>query len=210
MEFSPLSLRKQIFMSEFSEGRRQIPEPEQITIDHDKFRKAAKRLFDAHMEEIMTEAPHRFVHTKIEEVLRQFPSDVMKKYWGHGVTKGELENQLAAALSIIENRVMQGSTAPISGSGYADAYTNGSFFIISRKDGSSIIKGMKDRMPERVKFTNVNGNETIGLRVDPGAFVFNNVFDSVVEEVKQMYPDARILHAEELADYIREQETSEE
>lgn len=199
-------------MSEFPEWRRQVPAPEQITIDHEKLRKIAERLFDEHEEEILAAGPSYGMntHTKIEEVLRQFSPEVLKKYWGHGVTKGDLKKQLAAALSIIENRVMQGSTAPIVESGYANAYTNGSFFIISRKDGSSIIKGMKERMPERVKFKDAFGNEAMGLRIDPGAFVFNNVFDSAVEQVKEMYPEAKILYAEELADYIREQETSEE
>ena len=199
-------------MSEFSEGRRQVPAPEQIIIDHEKLRKVADRLFDEHEEEILAVGPsYGMTHdTKIQETLRQFPTDVLKKYWGHGVTKGDLKKQLAAALSIIENRVMQGTTAPIVESVYANAYTNGSFFIISRKEGSSIIKGMKERMPERVKFQDAFGNEAMGLRIDPGAFVFNNVFECVVEQVKEMYPNAKILHAEELADYIREQEASEE
>src|SRR3989338_8288747 len=116
------SLRKQFYMSEFSEGRRQVPAPEQITINHEKFRKMAERLFDEHEEEITSVGPTYGMNTqtKIEEVLRQFPPDVLKKYWGHGVTKGDLKKQLTAALSIIENRVMQGSTAPITESGYAN------------------------------------------------------------------------------------------
>lgn len=91
-------------MSEFSEGRRQIPAPEQITIDHEKFRIIAGRLFDEHETEILSVGPSygMKIHTKIEEVLRQFPPDVLQKYWGHGVTKGDLKKQLAAALSIAD------------------------------------------------------------------------------------------------------------
>lgn len=199
-------------MSEFSEGRRQIPAPEQITIDHEKFRKIAERLFNEHEHEIRSVGPSygMNIQTKIEEVLRQFSSDVLQKYWGHGVTKGNLKEQLAAALSIIENHVMQGTAAPIKQSGYADAYTNGSFFVISRKGGDSLIKGMEQNIPERVKYRDVHGNDVMSLRIDPGAFAFNNIFDSLVEQVREMYPDVKILHAEELGDYIREQEAKQE
>lgn len=186
--------------------RQRIPEPEEIHIDHEKYRTLAHTLYNDHKSDIENQAANRFHNTKIDSALRQFPKEILQHYWGHGVTRGSIEMQIASALKIIEHRVMIGDAAPLKNSGYANAYTNGSLLVLSRKGGMSLIKGLEQRMPERVKINTEQEGTAVGLRIDPGAFVLNGIFESLIEPLRKMFPEAKIISADELVDYIKDQE----
>lgn len=144
----------------------------------------------------------------IEDHLQQFPPEVLNHYWGHGVTKGSELDHLTAAISILANGAIRGSTAPLRSSGYVDAYTNGSFFVISRKGGQLIERG-DDRMP---LFVAVKGDEstpeTRAIKINPGAVIVNAQFYPLVEELRRMFPGQNILYANQLPEYIRAEEES--
>ena len=180
-------------MKESTPGDRGIPAIESVEIDEGKYHKIAEDLFEAHKDAILTH-PDNGGSSEIDDVLRTLPDETLQHYWGHGVTRGDVVAHIAAALSMLDNNVFFGSTAPLHGSGYADAYTHGSFFAISRRD-ENLAVGARDRKPQRVK---VVSSGKVGLRMDPGAFVCNGRLESLVEPLRQMYPTARILYAREL------------
>lgn len=45
-----------------------------------------------------------------------------------------------------------------------------------------------------------------GVRINIGALVCNRQVDCLVEPLRKLFPHMKILHAYELADYIRDQE----
>lgn len=143
----------------------------------------------------------------IEDHIRQFTPEVLNHYWGHGITKGNEIDHLAAAISILANDAMRGSAAPLYHSGYVDAYTDGSFLIISHK-GDQLIKRDENKRPQ---FVFLGENKSTGegakaIKINPGAFVVNAVFYPLVEELRRMFPDSNILYANQLPAYIREEE----
>lgn len=145
----------------------------------------------------------------IEDHLRQFTPEVLNHYWGHGVTKGNEIDHLAAAISILANSAIRGSTAPLYNSGYVDAYTDGSFLVISHK-GDHLIERDENKKPSFVSLgeNKSTGEEIRAIKINPGAFVVNAAFYPLVEELKRMFPDAHILYANQLPEYIKTEEDS--
>jgi len=187
-------------MKESSPGDRGIPAIESIEIDEGKYQKIAEDLFEQNKDAILTH-PDNTGSSEIDDVLRTLPNETLQHYWGHGVTRGDIVAQIAAAVSMLENNIFFGSTAPLRGSGYADAYTQGSFFAISHKD-ENLVLGARDRKPQRVQ---VSSSRKVGFRMTAGAFICNGILESLVEPLRNLYPSARILYARELKDYIEEQ-----
>lgn len=193
-------------MPEMGQGpRREVPKPELIELDNTAYKKRANELFEKHHDEIS----RAFVLESgaIDRALHSVPDEVLRRYWGHGVTRGDMPTQIAALLSMLDNKFYLGYAGVIRG-GQPDAYANGSFFVISRKDGPSIIKGYRDGTPQRVRVRDSSGNETIGVRMDPGAFVLNGHMASLLPDLRAMYPNERIILPDELPKYIEEQERS--
>ncbi|MGB7957904.1 MAG: hypothetical protein WCF77_03650 [Minisyncoccia bacterium] len=143
----------------------------------------------------------------IEDHLRQFPPDVLRHYYGHGVTRGDQLDHLTAAISILTNNAVQGGVARLEGSGYADAYTNGSFLAVSRRDDEMIDRD-KNKAPALVSLgqNQYTGKEITAMKIHPGALVVNAEFYPIVPELRAMFPEANILYANELPDYIKEEE----
>lgn len=192
-------------MNESGRGERHMSLPQEITLDETRYATIADDLLTKYGSEVRLPRPMS-EEGSIRMVLRQFSDSILEKYWGHGVDRGDKKTQIAAALSILENRIMFGDASRIRNSGMVDAYTGGSLLVISRKDGPSLIQGLKEGDLQRVRATMSDGEKQVGLRIDPGAFVFNKGFDVLVEPLREMYPDANIIYAAELPNYIQEQE----
>lgn len=127
-----------------------------------------------------------FGKSGISLYLKDVPEEVQKRFVGHGITRQDATGNLAALISIIQDNVLKGDSAPLRGSPQQDAFSTADFFIISHLDKQLI----SVRTP--------NGQAT----VDVGAYIIDTKFYPLVEKLKGLFPNANIIRANELADYI--------
>jgi hypothetical protein len=179
---------------------------EEILVDREEFLRKAEELFESNREAILTSPDVANGRYSIEDAVQKLPSEVLNKYWGHGVARGPVEHQIAAVLNILQNNAFVGSTARLAGSGYVDAYTHGGFLAISHKDQYLAPCDTPDK-PQRVKFKYLNSEEEKwGLRMKLGALVVADRLAVLIKPLRQLYPDANIISTTELPEYIRSQE----
>jgi hypothetical protein len=126
----------------------------------------------------------------ISGFLERIPEEVKKDFWGHGITKGNNEFKLTAFLNLLANKSVKGEEGPLKG--YMSAYSNASFFIISR---------YRQHLSMREGDAKVKSNE-IGWVADVGAFVVNYDHYPIIDELRKMFPGERIIKASELPEYI--------
>ncbi|MEK7084364.1 MAG: hypothetical protein AAB932_03970, partial [Patescibacteria group bacterium] len=107
-------------MSRSPEGEPRIPE--KVQLDMTKYRDVAYRLYDEHEDEIWRDdeeeirnAREGWVRGKkdVDHVLATIPDDVLRRYAGHGVVRGTLQDNVAFGISIIENNIIIGDIAPL-------------------------------------------------------------------------------------------------
>lgn len=147
----------------------------------------------------------------IGKQLEQFPPEILHEYWGHGVTRGNKLDRLTAAISILSDGAMKGDIAPLTRSGYADAYIDGDFFAISHK-GKQLMEYDQNRRPIFISLgeNEYTGKEIKAVKINPGAIVVNAWFYPIVEELRSRFPKATILYANELPEYIMKEEQTKE
>jgi hypothetical protein len=143
----------------------------------------------------------------IENHLARFSPEVLHEYWGHGVTRGNKLDRLTAAVSILSDGAMKGDSAPLAASGYVNAYTDGDFLAISRQ-GKQLMEYGEDRRPIFISLgeNEYTGREIKAVKINPGALVVNAYFYPIVEELRSRFPQANILYANELPEYIEGEE----
>jgi hypothetical protein len=143
----------------------------------------------------------------IENHLKQFSPETLHDYWGHGVTRGNKLDRLTAAISILSDGAMKGDSAPLADSGYVNAYTDGDFLALSHK-GKQLMEYDENRRPIFISLgeNEYTGREIKAVKINPGAFVVNAWFYPIVEELRSRFPQATILYANELPDYIKKEE----
>lgn len=181
-----------------SSGNRESSGPEEILVDEDSLQRAATDLFEQHRDEILRPDHDR---RSIARALEQFPDEVLHGYWGHGVTRGGEIGNLAAALSMLQHNAFIGSSARLAGSGYVDAWSHGDFLALSKKD-AMLSPSLANNKPQRVAFKFKSGQVKYGLRMDLGALVVSDQFVPIIESMRMMFPQANIIPAAELANYI--------
>lgn len=192
------------------------PAPPKATLPEHESREIAKELY-AQYEKVLTENLFESGRTgqnlEIQNVLEKIPSETLHNYWGHGITKGQLEDHLAAAISILANKALKGSWAPLAASGYVDAYQKGSFLVISHRND----RPGKDNLAERGPNGNpvfvslgehqYTGEDIRAAKINMGAFVVNDYFEPLIHELRARFPEAPIISAAELEDYIKAEES---
>jgi hypothetical protein len=129
----------------------------------------------------------------IGRYLKRIPPDVLNKYWGHGITRGNELGQLAALINIATNHSIKGWAGRLTESGYG-AWTDGSFLILSPRDQDIFVR--KDGRPIMIDGERAQANI--------GAIVVNSYFDLLTEELQAMFPDLKIIKANQLPDYFAE------
>lgn len=187
---------------------------EQI-IDPDECRKEAEELYIQFKEQIESQInqpvdgitqmgepyPKLFEH-----YLVSVPEDIQSQYWAHGVTRGRALDQLAATLSILRNKAIVGDTSRLRKSGFQDAWTDGGFLLISKKDNELIPgKTPEERARHRVvlgKKSAYSVDDVLAIKVDIGAIVVNAEFYPLVEELRKRFPETKILYARGLSEYL--------
>ncbi len=132
----------------------------------------------------------------IQHFLKKVPENILGHYGAHGVTKGDELDNLAGALNILANHSMKGWYGPLGrGEGGYNAYRTGDFLVVSKFDKSLGVK--EERSGEKKAVLNA-----IGLKVDIGVLVVNVHFYPLIEELKKMFPDVKIIKANEIPGYF--------
>lgn len=185
-------------MSEFFNEPFQNSKNEQILIDDGRYKKLANDLYKDNYDAI--ERDRDFDRKSIPEFLEQIDIKILDQYQGHGVTRGTYEEQIAAAISLLDSKIMLGYSASLMRS-----YTDGSLLVISLKN-HNLIETDENGEDKSVDIKTSDGEIKAGMKIQPGAFVFNDQFDVLVEDFKKLFPNENILHAWEIADYIKMQE----
>ncbi len=134
----------------------------------------------------------RFNGSSIEHHLNKFPKETLKRFWGHGIFRGDAEKNLAALINVIQNKSIKGSIATLVDSGYYDAAKDGDFLVLSHADTTLAV-------------LNENGKpifNEIGLVINAGAYVVNAKLYPIIDDLKVLFPDANILMANEVPEYV--------
>lgn len=141
-----------------------------------------------------------------DTALHRLPNEIKKQYWGHGILRKNDEANLGAAISIIQNSAIIGSVGPMSG-GMPNCYTEAELFFISHKGSQMFVPGADGR-PERVSFgkRHPSNEDVVGIKVVFGALIVSGRFAPVVDDLRKMYPDVKILRPEEIDGYIQSEE----
>lgn len=194
-----------------------VPEnQEKLLVPFEESLKLARQLLSRHeagMREMISEEyvpasdwpAVMFGKSPISYFLRQFPEDIRARFEGHGIYKipGKYaglkawEFHLAAFLNILQNGAVKGDSARIAKSGFYDAITSGDFLLISHAD-QSLPRYQEDSGRGRGPLTN-----KVGWIVDVGAYVVGTQFYPMIDDLKEMFPSANIIRANELPEYIK-------
>jgi hypothetical protein len=127
--------------------------------------------------------------------LQQFPVEVLEDFYGHGIVRNDEEFQVAALLNMIENKTMRGDQGRLvqGPSTFIPAYTSAPFLVLSH------YKKSLEKMDEHGK----TQRNSVGLVIDPGAFVLNNAYYCLSDDLRAMFPSEKIIKANELPTYIQ-------
>lgn len=177
---------------------------QEIFVDEEKLNRTATDLFERNRDEILTHKENYYGRNSIPDALKQFPDEVLQNYWGHGVTRGDKIRNIVAALSMLQNNAFMGSTARLANSGHIDAWTDGDFLAISRR--GELLSPRLNNQAQRVEFKTNSGQTKPGLQLDLGALIITDRLEPIIDDLREMFPQAKIISAAELPDYINEQE----
>ena len=142
----------------------------------------------------------------IEHYLESVPADIQSHFWAHGITRGDKLNKLTALISVLRNNAIVGDSARLRNSGFQDAWTHGSFLIISKKDTNLTLgETFEERRHQRIilgKKSKFSDLDLMAIKVTPGAIAINGEFYPIVEELRRRFPYTNILYAKELPEYL--------
>lgn len=177
---------------------------EEIVVDEAELNRTATEVFERKRDAILTHDENASGQKSIPNALQRFPDEVLQNYWGHGVTRGDEIDNIAAVMSMLRNNAFIGWTAPLANSRGTDAWTHGDFLAISRKGEE--LSPRPNNKPQLVTFRTNTGQTKPGLRMDLGALVVTDRFEPIIDDLRQMFPQANIISAAELPEYINTQE----
>lgn len=186
-------------------NRESVVEREKLTLDMTKYNHLSMQLNEKYEEQLFRDGEDYIDNKKPEYTigafLSKFPHEILEHYSGHGIRN--TADPLAAFISVLDNNLFIGESGPIvPGKVHCSAYTHGGMLILSHKNRSLMQEGTNGVQ------VRIDDKYWVGTKIDPGvAFIVNLPFDCLVEELKQLFPNKKILHAYELIDYIREEES---
>ena len=144
---------------------------------------------------------HSDYQKSIEHFLEGKPRELLSHYYGHGVTKGSVQDRVAALLCIAANKSIKGDAAPLvrGDKVYISAYTNAEILVLSPKDVSIQPRVKKDGrdMSEPIFYSDRSWKANIG------AIVVDVHYYPLVGEIQKMFPNVNIIKANQLEDYIK-------
>jgi hypothetical protein len=141
-------------------------------------------------------------------LIRNVPDETKKHYFGHGITRGRDEENLAAFICIAANNLIKGEYGVLAGQGYGSPFTRADLFILSKKDTRMDVQG-KNPKNGRIETVIVKaGDNYLGWKADIGAMIVDVKFYPLVDELKTLFPEANIIMANEIPRYLESQEQS--
>lgn len=188
-----------------------LPKYEQVFVDNEKYRKLAHELYQAHLQEIIeVENQNDPMHPAptIQDGLKKINPEILSGYMGHGITRGNDENQIASIINILENSAVTGDIGTLAKSGYIDAYSHGGFLVIfSKSDTQAYLKKTsEERKYSRLEVVSKDNDTRYALKFVPLAVVCSDRLSPLAEPLQNMFPAAKILQSTELPAFILEQE----
>lgn len=199
-----------------------------MVISLDSIRQKAADLFAKHRgEDLWNDGYHEdfpdrdYANHAIDVFLYQVPAEIRNRYWGHGITRGSLEDQLTALMVIAEKGLIigwQGRIAHGKNETYMLAYTHGSSLILSKIDKSLLKQG---KHPDRFSFgkdgvvmedesmyheVELKGEQKTATEADVNVIILNSELYSFYEELKAMYPKVKFIKANQIPDFFMSME----
>jgi hypothetical protein len=178
---------------------------ERVLIDSERYNRTAHELYLKHSDSIY-DTKNTFPPVyELRDKLKKLSPELLATFWGHGITRGTVEQQIAAVLSVIENSAISGDIGRLAGSGYIDAYTHGCFLVIL--DPIVIAEYFAKTSAQRrrdtiVELVNQDGSIKRAMLLKPLAIVTNTHTDSLVPDLKKLYPNCTILTSDEVVDFL--------
>lgn len=126
----------------------------------------------------------------ISHFLKPIPHSLQERFKGHGIYGKDDQGNLAVLINILQNKAIKGWASPLKNSGWQDTKM-ADFLVLSHID-----KPLKDEGESR---------NAIGFVAKPGAYVLDVKFYPVIDELRRMFPDANIIHASDVGDYMQQQ-----
>ena len=156
-------------------------------------KKVAEALLDLHKREVH-KVEIDFISGNYEDanapsewfsiILNDIADSDLERFEAHGIIKGTRAEQLYALLSMLTEGKIIGSWARMSNSSYVDAYTEGSFTVISRIDEPLC-----------------NRNNVLNI----GVIVVNPLFEALIPDLTRLNPYFTFLKAEDFPRWLAEQ-----
>jgi hypothetical protein len=135
----------------------------------------------------------------IRNYLTKVPEEVLSKYWGHGITKGDTLDQLTALINICENSIVIGDSAELARGGTSyRAYTAGSALICS-EPGEQLFLREQDRKTGSV---NLRGADRGYSEVKIGLVILGVKWYPIHEELQNMFPGITFIKANQIPEYF--------
>ncbi|HNY04743.1 MAG TPA: hypothetical protein PKI92_03235 [Candidatus Woesebacteria bacterium] len=139
----------------------------------------------------------------IDRFLEEVPDEIKTRFWAHGVTRGDGIGNLATVMNIIETGQIAGYSGIIGNGGFG-AWTGGDALIVSKID-QSLFKEDSEGEYIRHEIIGNHGQITVMCEADIGAVILNNRLYPLVDELKTMYPDVKIISADEMKSFFEEE-----
>ncbi|MBU6447493.1 hypothetical protein KGQ24_01465 [Patescibacteria group bacterium] len=151
----------------------------------------AKQLYEKYWEQIAQRQREKDPYGRGLK-LNTVPEETLKHYNGHGITRGGVEENLAALLNILTNKTIKGWEAPLKSNDGHDAWTGGDFMIISHPDSTLSIR-------EGGKVKKIND---LGMEVNIGGVIVAPRMTPIIEELKKLFPNVEIVSGEDAPKYL--------
>ena len=177
---------------------------ERVLIDSERYDRTAHELYLKHSDSIY-DTKNTFPPVyELRDKLKKLSRERLGTFWGHGISRGTVEQQIAAALSVIENSAISGDIGRLAESGHIDAYTHGCFLIILDPivTAEYFTKTAAQRRDSIVELVNQDGSIKRAMLLKPLAVVTNAHIDSLVPDLKKLYPNCTILTSGEVVGFL--------
>lgn len=118
--------------------------------------------------------------------------DIKRHYFGHGITRGGLEGDIATAINILANKTMKGTSGKLKGSEPYNAWTSGHFLVISFPD-----------QPIALLDENRNAiHNEIGMKINAKALIVDPTIYPLINELQSRFPEVDIVPADRANEYL--------
>ncbi|MCC6639455.1 hypothetical protein IT409_02770 [Candidatus Falkowbacteria bacterium] len=131
--------------------------------------------------------------------MSQIRPEVLERFFGHGITRGNEVARIAALMAILNDHVIKGDSGRLMNSGHVDAFV-APIMILSKVDRPLMDKEYYKKHQSELAYVQVNG-----WKPDIGAIVLDVKYYPLAEELKKRKPEFNIIKSEELPAYFQSQ-----